>query len=83
MLFLTRLKYQCTHWVYVVLSRVRRLESLVLNAKLDEHQDYSAKDELLGWEKDMKANVESELFRLRGQSVYDRYNTEEEQYSYK
>ena len=75
--------YWCTHWVYVVLSRVRRLESLVLNAKLDEHQDYSAKGELLRWEKDIKGNVESEPFRLRGQSVYDRYNTEEEQYSYK
>ena len=75
--------YRCTHWVYVVLSRVRTLQSLVLNAKLDEHRDYSAKDELLRWEKDIKANVESESFRLRGQSVYDRYNTEEEHYSYK
>ena len=31
----------------------------------------------------MKSNVESESFRLRGQSVYDRYNKEEEQYNNK
>ena len=75
--------YRCTHWVYVVLSRVRTLRSLILNVKLDDHRDYNAKEELLRWEKDMKANIESESFRLRGQSVYDRYNKEEEQYSYK
>ena len=33
--------YRCTHWVYVVLSRVRTLRSLILNVKLDEHRDYS------------------------------------------
>ena len=75
--------YRCTHWVYVVLSRVRTLRSLILNVKLDEHRDYSAKEELLRWEKDMKANIESESFRLRGQSVYERYIKEEEQYNCK
>ena len=51
--------------------------------KLDEDWDYSAKKELLRWEKDMKANVESESFRLRGQTVFERYNKEEEQYNNK
>ena len=41
--------YRCTHWVYVVLSRVRTLKSLILNVKLDEDRDYSAKVELLRW----------------------------------
>ena len=43
--------YCCTHWVYAVLSRVRTLRSLILNVKLDEHWDYSAKEALLRWEK--------------------------------
>ena len=38
--------YGCTHWVYVVLSRVRQLKSLVLNEKLDIHREYKAKEEL-------------------------------------
>ena len=75
--------YRCKHWVYVVLSRVRTLRSLILNVKLDEDRDYSAKKELLRWEEDMKANVESESFRLRGQTVFERYKEEEEQYNNK
>ena len=51
--------------------------------KLDEHRDYSAKEELLRWEKDMKTNIVSESFKLRGQSVYERYIKEEEQYNCK
>ena len=51
--------------------------------KLDENRDYSAKVELLRWEKDMKSNVESETFRMRGPLTYERYNKEEAQYSYK
>ena len=43
--------YQCTHWVYVVLSQVRSLRSLILNVQLDENCNYSAKEELLRWEK--------------------------------
>ena len=35
------------------------------------------------WASDMKANIESESFRLRGQSVYERYIKEEEQYNCK
>ena len=72
--------YRCAHWVYVVLSRVRTLKSLILNVKLDENRDYSAKVELLRWEKDMKSNVESETFRMRGPSTYEKYNKEEAQY---
>ena len=74
--------YQCTHWVYVVLSRVRTLKSLILNVKLDENRDYSAKKELLRWEKDLKENVESKTFEMRGASTYEKYNKEEAQYKY-
>ena len=74
--------YRCTHWVYVVLSRVRTLKSLILNVKLDEDRDYSAKVELLRWEKNIKESVERETFRMRGSLSYEKYNEEEEQYKY-
>ena len=74
--------YRCTHWIYVLLSRVRSLKSLILNVKLDEERDYSAKIELAKWEKDKKANVESNTFKMRGQSIYERYIKEEKQHSY-
>ena len=35
--------YKCTHWVYVIMSRVKKLKNLVLNAKLDTEQIYAAK----------------------------------------
>ena len=72
--------YRCTHWVYVVLSRVRSLKSLILNVKLDEKRDYSVKKELIKWEKNMKVNVESKTFRMRGQLIYEKYIKEEKQY---
>ena len=50
--------------------------------KLDENRDYSAKKELLRWEKDMKENVESKTFEMRGPSIYEKYNKEEAQYKY-
>ena len=68
--------YKCTHWVYVVLSRVRTLKSLVLNVKLDETRDYKAKVEL-----DMKTKIESNIFKMRGTSLYERYIEEEKQYN--
>ena len=74
--------YRCTHWVYVVLSRVRSLKSLILNVKLDEKRDYSAKKELTKWETNMKVNVESKTFRMRGQLIYEKYIKEEKQYGY-
>ena len=69
--------YKCTHWVYVVLSRVRTLKSLVLNVKLDETRDYKAKVELVRWERDMKTKIESNIFKMRGTSSYERYIEEE------
>ena len=74
--------YRCTHWVYVVLSRVKTLKSLILNVKLDENSDYSAKVELLRWEKNMKEDLEAKTFRMRGTLSYEKYNKEEEQYQY-
>ena len=74
--------YRCTHWVYVVLSRVRTLKSLVLNIKIDENRNYSAKVELLKWEKNIKEIVEKQTFKRRGAFTYNKYRKEEEQYSY-
>ena len=35
------------HWIYVVLSQVRSLNSLVINEKLDESRDYTANQKVL------------------------------------
>ena len=43
--------YRCTHWVYVVLSRVKTLKSLVLNEEIDTERSFEAKKELVAWEK--------------------------------
>ena len=60
--------YGCPHWVYVVLSRVKTLKSLILNEKLDVHRDYEAKKELVRWEKQIKADIETKTFAIRGKS---------------
>ena len=65
--------YQCTHWVYVVLSRVKELNNLVLNEKLHIHRDYKAKVELVRWEQDMKCNIEKITFKDRGIQDYEQY----------
>ena len=72
--------YRCAHWVYVVLSRVRELNNLVLNVKLDPNRDYSARDEFVRWERYIKDNVESETFKMRGHSTYEKYREEEDKY---
>ena len=72
--------YRCAHWVYVVLSRVRQLNNLVLNVKLDPNRDYSARDELVRWERYIKDNVESETFKMRGPLAYEKYKEEEDKY---
>ena len=53
--------YRCTHWIYVVLSRIRQFNNLILNKKLDIHRNYKAKPELVRWEKDMKTNIEAHI----------------------
>ena len=73
--------YQCTHWLYVVLSRVKELNNLVLNEKLDMHRDYKAKEELVRWEQDMKCNIEKITFKDRGIKDYEQYLAEEEEYN--
>ena len=65
--------YQMPHWIYVVLSRVRTLNSLVLNEKLDESRSYNANQTVLKWERDMKENVERKTFRDRGPKDYELY----------
>ena len=56
------------------------VKTLILNVRLDENRDYSAKKELLRWEKDLKENVESKTFEMRGASTYEKYKKEETQY---
>ena len=59
--------YSCPNWVYVVLSRVRKLTGLVLNIPLDEKNDYRPKPELTRWEQDIRDMVERPLFEGRGE----------------
>ncbi len=69
------------HWAYVVLSRVKKLNSLVLNAILDENRHYSANSELVRWETNMKKIIEQKTFQDRGKSDYNRYAAEEIRYN--
>ena len=55
--------YGCPHWVYVVLSRVKTLNGLILNEKLDEDRSYEANRELVRWEERMKKHTECKTFR--------------------
>ena len=55
--------YGCSHWVYVVLSRVKTLKGLILNQKLDEDCSYEANRELVRWEERMKKQTELKTFR--------------------
>jgi len=70
--------YKVSHWIYVVLSRVRSLNCLVLNEKLDEARSYDARTQVLQWEKNMKEKVERKTFRDRGQQDYEQYLVEEQ-----
>ena len=65
-LIVNLLAYGCTYWVYVVLSRVKKLKYLILNEKLDVHRSFEAKKELVRWGKHMKVNIETKTFRIRG-----------------
>ena len=49
------------HWSYVVISRVKRLNSLVLNEKLDNNRSYHANDQLVRWERVMKEVIEKNI----------------------
>ena len=69
--------YKCPHWVYVVLSRVISLKSLILNEKLDVHRNFEARKDLVRWEKSMKADIETKTFRIRGKSDLEEYMKEE------
>ena len=73
--------FKVQHWAYVVLSRVRSLNSLVLNAMLDEDKQYSANAELVRWETEMKKKIEQKTFQDRGKSDYNRYLQEEIKYN--
>ena len=73
--------YKCPHWVYVVLSRVITLKSLILNEKLDVHRNFEARKDLVRWGKSMKADIETKTFRIRGKSQLEEYMKEELQYN--
>ena len=59
--------YSTANWVYVVLSRVRKLTGLVLNTLLDKTRNYSPTQELTRWEQDIKERVEKPIFDKRGE----------------
>ena len=67
-------------WVYVVLSRVRTLNNLVLNEKLYENRKYNANNELVRWETRIKETIEKKTFKDRGRSDYNKYLNEENKY---
>ena len=71
--------YSCPNWVYVVLSRVRKLKGLVLNVRLDETLDYRPKPELTKWEQNIKEEVERRIFEQRGE--LKEYLEDEEKYA--
>ena len=41
--------YMCAHWIYVILSRVRSLNSLILDEKFNKNHEYDANNELVRW----------------------------------
>ena len=41
--------YRKANWVYVVLSRVKKLRGIVLNKKLDKIQKFTCDPQLLRW----------------------------------
>jgi len=59
--------YGCPNWVYVVLSRVRKLAGLVFNTPLDSTKDYRPPQDLTRWEQDIRERLEQPLFEKRGQ----------------
>ena len=72
--------YKCPHWVYVVLSRVKTLKRIILNEKLDVHHNYEARKELVRWEKQIKADIETKTFSIRRKSDLEEYMREELKY---
>ena len=73
--------FSVQHWVYVVLSRVRTLNNLVLNEKLYENRKYNANNELVRWETRIKETIEKKTFKDRGRSDYNKYLKEENKYN--
>ena len=73
--------FSVPHWIYVVLSRVKMLNSLILNEKLNEYRDYSANSELVRWETNIKERIEKQTFKHRGKSDYNTYLEEETKYN--
>ncbi len=53
--------FNVQHGVNVVLSRVKSLNSLVLNAMLDENKHYSANTELVRWETQLRKQIEKNI----------------------
>ena len=51
-----------------------------MNKKLDIHQNYTAKPELVRWEQNIKDTIEAKTFKDRGTLDYEKYLYEEEEY---
>ena len=70
--------YGKKNWVYVVLSRIKRLKGLILKQKLDVARDFSCDPVLLRWKKKMKNTIERKTFEQRG--LLSEYLQEEREY---
>ena len=77
-LIVNSFNYGKKNWVYVVLSRIKELNGLILRQKLDNTKDFSCDPFLLRWEKKMKDTVERQTFEQRG--LLTEYLEEERKY---
>ena len=77
-LVINSLNYGTKNWIYVVFSRLTKLNGLILNQMLDENKKYSCDPLLLRWEKRMKNTIERKTFEERG--LLQQYLAEEAQY---
>ena len=56
------------------------MKDLIINEKLNEHQNYSVNKKLLRWEGEMKRTVEERTFKDRGRVDYEKFILEENDY---
>ena len=69
-------------WLYVALSRVKSLNDLVLNKKLNETRNYGANKQSLKWEENMKKQWKQKLSKNEVQKIMNFFIEEEEYYTY-
>ena len=73
--------FSCSALNLCVLSRVRTLNSLVINEKLNENKNYNTNNELVRQETRIKKRIEKKAFKDGGRSDYNIYLKEEKKYN--